>query len=214
MQPNVSPVLTILALGAAEPNDAAELVRLSGPVEQIELSLPRDADLLASKAALNQAVDAARSDWLLILRARERITVELAGEIIASIGPSPRAWAYRIRSLPWYCGEELRLGEAGEGEIRLFHRRHGRFDTRAEAEVMKVQGTVIRLGQPLQSVTFSSTSEHEAYLQDRGRPRPLLSRLFVFLQWSVRLGAMWKGAATRSYLWREAGWSAAPKESA
>ncbi len=200
-----SPSISVIAIGPVLADATAELVRRFSTIEQIDLDLPRDAALAATAAELNRAMDGAACDWLLILRSHERVVHELADEIGACIGPNPRAWAYRIRSETIYCGSPLALGDAGEGEIRLLHRRHARFNREAPGG-MKAQGTVIRINQPLVSVTFSSVEEHSAWLAERGRQRSTSARIARFLGSAFASGILRIRTNEARYLWTDAGW--------
>src|SRR5688500_1390892 len=100
------------------------------PVEVVELDLEPSAPLGKHQSTLRSAVNAAASDWVLLVRSRERVAGELAGELADAAADPPHAWGFRIRVQRFYCGKPLRLGGEGEGEIRFFHRRHARFDLR------------------------------------------------------------------------------------
>ena len=185
--------LSVIALGhvhteAIEPL-AAHLTRL----EQVMTNLGPRVDLANVRAELNRAVDAAAQDWILILRERELVDAAIASEIAASISVAD-AWGFRIRIAPLYAGKPLRLG-SDPGEVRLFQRRH--LLRRGE---LSVQGTVIRLRNALQALTFDSSEEHRAYLQEHGVPHSRLRRMLLFLR-NVRT----LDPNTLRYLWIEAG---------
>jgi hypothetical protein len=198
------PAITLLALGRVTTDGTENLVRRVGAIEQIDLRLEHDSPLAEHVAEINRAVDAAACDWVLLVRAHETISEGLAEEIAASIGASPRAWGYRIRTQPTYCGRPLELEPPAEGEVRLLHRRHARFLAGGD---LKVQGTVIRTREPLEARSFASEAAHAAFLAERGEARGLFARIGVFLVDAVRCGPFRAGRNGLRYLWVNAGWT-------
>ncbi len=197
------PAITVLAFGQVTTDSTGNLVRRVGAIEQIDLRLERDAAITAHVAEINRAIDAASCDWVLIVRAHESVGERLATEIAESISASPRAWGYRVRTQPMYCGAPLRLAATSEGELRLLHRRHSRFLPGGEC---KVQGTVIRAGEPLFANSFATRAEHEGWLAANGTRRDLLGRISVFAVDALRCGPFRAGANGLRYLWMSAGW--------
>lgn len=199
--------LSVIALGHVHAEDLAALTPHFERIEQLVLDVaPRD-PLGRHRAELNRAIDAAGSDWLLIVREREVVDDALGKEIAAAIGAA-KAWGFRIRSVPTYAGKPLLLGEA-HGEVRLFHKRHYlRFANKGEWEEVAVQGTVIRLAALLRSVTFASYEEHRAELARRAAPHSMLRRVLLFVRYLV--GTRARDANTLRYLWIEAGFDQPP----
>jgi hypothetical protein len=197
------PAISVLALGHVTTDVTENLVRRVGAIEQIDLRLERDSAIAGHVAEINRAIDAATCDWVLIVRAHESIGVRLAEEIAASIGASPRAWGYRVRTQPTYRGAPLDLQAPDEGELRLLHRRHARFLPGGE---LKVQGTVIRTREPLEASSFASDAEHERWLAEQGQRRGLLGRLGTFIVDAARCGPFRAGRNGLRYLWVNAGW--------
>lgn len=197
--------LTILLAGNIRHDELATLSSHFDSIGQIELAIPPDDPLETHKAAVNRAIDAAPNGWILIVRQGEIIDEALAGEISASAADAPVAWGFRLRTTLLYRGRPLRLGEDREGEVRLLHRRHGRFDLRSETREMKVEGPVMRLGAPIRRATFASAAAHRAALQQTLVPHSAVRHLLVFANRAIVTGA-WKGRwATLQYLWIEAG---------
>ena len=91
----------------------------------------------------------------------------------------------------------LRIG-IDDGELRLFHRRH--LLRRGD---LGVQGTVVRLNNVLQSITFESVDAHRDYLAKNGVPHSMLRRLLLFAHHALVTRA--HDANTLRYLWIEAG---------
>jgi hypothetical protein len=185
--------LSIIALGHIHTDAIEPLTPYVQRLEQLVTDLPPRTPLAERRAEINRAVDAASSDWILILREREFVDPELAREIADAIGRAA-ARGFRLRVLPLYAGRPLRLGERA-GDLRLFHRRY--LLRRGE---IAVQGTVIRLTHPLRARTFESAAEHMAYLQERGVPHSALRRTLRFLR-----NARTLDRNTLRYLWIEAG---------
>ncbi len=189
--------LSVITLGHIHTDALDPLTPHFSRIEQLVIDVPPRVALAERRAEINRAIDAASSDWVLILREREFVDAALAGEIAGSIARTD-AWGFRIRVVPLYAGKPLHLGR-DSGEVRLFHRRH--LLRRGE---IAVQGTVIRLEHPLGARSFDSVEEHRAYLQQRGVPHSSLRRLLLFLRDARTLDAN-----TLRYLWIEAGYDQA-----
>jgi hypothetical protein len=190
--------LSIIAVGHVHFEAVEALTKHFAPVEELVLDVHPRSDLEQHRAELNRAADAASNDWILIVREPERVDDTLAAEIAGSAGEAPRAWGYRIPTIPIYAGQPLRLGDKA-GELRLFHRRH--FLRRGG---LTVQGTVIRLNGAFRAATFASVNEHRDYLARSGVPHSSLRRLLLFLRNAA--GSRTLDANTLRYLWIEAGY--------
>lgn len=192
-----SGTLSIVTLGHVHAEDIATLTPHFERIEQLVLDVaPRD-ELTKHRAELNRALDAATSDWILIVREREVIDEALAKEIAAAIA-SGKARGYRIRSTAYYAGKPLLLAIDKAGELRLFHRRY--FLRRGE---IAVQGTVIRLDHELRSITFDSTQHHREYLEKNAVPHSSLRRALLFIGYATHARTLDRN--TLRYLWIEAG---------
>ena len=189
--------LGVITLGHVHEGELAALTPHLEHLEQLVLDVPFTDPLAKHRAELNRAVDAASDDWLLIIREREVVDEAIAGEIAAAIR-AQTAWGFRIRSVPMYAGKPLRI-DVDDGELRLFHRRH--LLRRGD---LGVQGTVVRLNNVLQSITFDSVDAHRDYLAKNGVPHSLLRRLLLFAHHALITRA--HDANTLRYLWIEAGY--------
>ena len=190
--------LAVVALGHVHAEDLAALTTRFEHIEQLVLDIdPRD-EIGRHRAELNRALDAASTDWVLIVREREVVDEALAQEI-ADAMRAAKAWGFRIQSIPYYAGKPLRIGRS-EGELRLLQRRH--VLRRGE---LAVQGTVVRLAHAFRSMTFATSDEHRAFLAGRAEPRSLPARVLRFLSFLAGTGA--RDANTLRYLWVEAGFS-------
>lgn len=201
--------LTILAAGDVEHAAYAPLAARFDSVQQIALGIDPSAALEDHKAEVNRAIDASPGGWILILRAGEAIDDSLATEMSDAASDTPAAWGYRLRTVALYGGRPLRTGAERDGEIRLVHRRHCRFDLRSDAREMKVEGPVMRLREPVRLVVYASAAEHRARLQQTAVPHSTLRRILVFSKNTILTGA-WKARwATLHFLWIEAGYDRA-----
>ena len=185
--------LSIVTLGHIHSDAIEPLTPHFHRIEQLVTDLAPRIAFTDKRAELNRAIDAASSDWILVLREREFIEALLAAEIAGAIAAAD-AWGFRIRVIPLYAGKPLRLG-GDAGELRLFQRRH--LLRRGD---LAVQGTVIRLRNALQARTFDSAEEHRAYLSKSGVPHSALRRTLLFLR-----NARTLDRNTLRYLWIEAG---------
>lgn len=199
--------LSIITLGHVHAEDLTPLTAHCEHIEQLVLDVaPRD-PLSRHRAELNRAVDAATADWILIVREREQIDGALAAEI-AEAANAAKARGFRIRSVPFYAGKPLRIGRDG-GEVRLFHRRnYMRFANKGAWNEVTVQGTVVRLENPLKSMTFASPEEHRAELAKKATPHSIVRRLLVFIAYA--LSTRTRDTNTLRYLWIEAGFDVPP----
>ena len=201
--------LSIVALGHVHAEDLAALTPHFQRIEQLVLEIaPRD-PLSRHRAEFNRAIDAATSDWILIVREREAIDAPLAAEIVAA-AEAAKARGFRIRSVPFYAGRRLRIGEP-DNEVRLFHRRYYlRFANKGEWDELMIQGAVVRLTNAFRSVTFESPAAHLEHLDAHAQRRSPLHRALVFLRYVVATRAHDRG--TLRYLWTEAGFAAREEE--
>ena len=187
--------LSVVALGHVHTEAIEPLTAHLTRLEQVMTNLAPRVNLSDVRAELNRAVDAAAHDWIVILREREFVDTALAAEIASSM-KSTDAWGFRIRVVPLYAGKPLHVG-ADASELRLFHRRH--LLRRGD---LGVQGTVVRLQNPLHARTFDSPDEHRAYLEKNAVPHSSLRRALLFLHSARTLDAN-----TLRYLWIEAGFA-------
>lgn len=194
--------LSIVALGDVHAEDVATLTPHFQQIEQLVLEIPPRDPLSRHRVEFNRAIDAAGSDWILVVREREAIDHALAAEIVAA-AEGARARGFRIRSVPFYAGKALRIGE-GESEVRLFHRRYYmRFANKGEWDELMIQGSVVRLSNVLRSITFASAEAHLEHLAARAERRSPHSRMLRFLRYL--LAARTFDRTTLRYLWNEAG---------
>src|SRR3954451_2796313 len=188
--------LSIITLGHVHAEELTALTPHFERIEQLVLDVPPRDDVEKHRAEFNRAVDAASNDWLLVVRERERVTEALAKEIVDA-ATAARVRGFRIRTTPLYAGHPLRIGDPA-GELRLLHRRY--LLRRGE---LAVQGTVVRLANSFEAVTFASSQEHRDYLAKSGVPHSGLRHVLLFTRYA--LGARTFDGNTLRYLWIEAG---------
>ncbi|HUR80806.1 MAG TPA: hypothetical protein VM733_08570 [Thermoanaerobaculia bacterium] len=192
--------MAVIALGHVHAEDLVALTPHFSRIEQLVLDVPPRDPLSKHRAEFNRAVDAATADWVLVIREREKIDDELAKEI-AHAAAEGKARGFRIRSVPMYAGQPLRIGAAHE--VRLFHRRYYlRFANKGQWQELMVQGSVVRLASVLRSLTFVSHDEHRAHLAERAAPHSWLRRALLFVRYVIATRA--RDRATLRYLWIEA----------
>lgn len=107
------------------------------------------------------AIDSATHEWILFLDADERITPELAREIVALRDAGTPHAAFRLPFRSIYLGQALRFGEAArESHVRLFDRRRCRFGGYEIHESVQVTGSTGRLAGRVLHDSFRSL-EHQ-----------------------------------------------------
>jgi hypothetical protein len=195
-----SPVLSVVVEGTT---DESRIAALRNGLEAIQVVEVADG-ATRDPATLNPLVASAKSNWILLVRAGERVSDALATEIAANAAADPRAWGYRIARRETYCGRVLVLGRRDAGEIRLFHRRRARLQPDGR---MKVQGTVVRLDAGVDFVVHESEEAHVTSHRTAGRREvSFVRRLTAFVLSVVRRGPRALSSPARRFLWIEAGW--------
>ena len=198
--------LSIITLGHVHTDDLEPLTPHFTKLEQLVLDIHPRHPLSQHRAEFNRAVDAASADWILIVREREKITGELAAEI-AGAASDAKAWGFRARLEVLYAGQPLKL-RTGEGEVRLFHKRHYlRFANKGEWDELMIQGTIVWLRNPLQAISFESAQAHYEMLAKTQVPHSGLRRLLLFLRDAA--GNRTLDRNTLRYIWTEAGFDKA-----
>ena len=197
----VSGSLSIITLGQVHAEDLTALSPYFRKLEQLVLDVAPLVELSSHRAEFNRAIDAASNDWVLVVREREIVDDALAGEI-AEATSAAKARGFRIRSVPIYCGQPLRIG-LEEGEVRLLHRRYYmRYANKGEWQQLSIQGTVMRLNNVLRSISFDTAAAHREQLARTAVPHSGLRRMLLFLRYAASAGTIDRN--TLRYLWIEA----------
>ncbi|MBI1872516.1 MAG: glycosyltransferase family 2 protein [Acidobacteria bacterium] len=112
-------------------------------------------------AQKNFAAGQARHDWILSLDADERVTNELAADIKRVMSGDPDARGYRMPRVSQYLGTWLRSTDwYPDYQLRLYDRRHGRWNGRPVHESVAVDGPVGMLRHELQHLPYRDISHH------------------------------------------------------
>jgi glycosyltransferase involved in cell wall biosynthesis len=100
-------------------------------------------------AQKNFALSLARGEWVLSVDADERVSRELADEMLAALARGT-ADAYEMPRLSSFCGRQIRhSGWYPDYVLRLFRRSKARFSDDLVHERVLCQGRVARLAQPI-----------------------------------------------------------------
>lgn len=111
----------------------------------------------------NFAIDQARSDWILVLDADERVTEPLRQDIQRVIEGAPGAQpvAFAIPRRNFFYGKWIRSGGFfPDYQIRLFRRGAARYDDTLLHERLRITGAVGRLGSCLDHYSMPTVAEH------------------------------------------------------
>jgi glycosyltransferase involved in cell wall biosynthesis len=113
-------------------------------------------------AARNNAIDQAKTEWILVVDADERCTPEVAAEVRQVIAAPGALSAYRIPRRNFFLGREIRHGGWGTGNdhpIRLF-RRELRYNASQVHEHVEVAGAAGELKNALLHYTYTSLDQY------------------------------------------------------
>ena len=113
-------------------------------------------------AARNNAIERARTSWVLVVDADERCTPELAREIGDMMPESAGHAAYRIKRRNFFLGREIKHGGwGGENDhpVRLFTREH-RYNASRVHEHVEISGEPGQLNGALLHYTYTSLDQY------------------------------------------------------
>ena len=114
-------------------------------------------------AQKNYAAEIASNDWILSLDADERVTSELADEILRTLQNEPSARGYRIPRVTWYLGRWIRSTDwYPDYQLRLYDRRAGKWNGRRVHESVELRGAPGVLRHELQHYAYRDISHHLA----------------------------------------------------
>lgn len=111
----------------------------------------------------NAATDLAAHDWILSLDADEALSDELRASLLALKREGPRAEAYEVNRLNWYCGRFLRhSGWYPDRKVRLWRRGAARWSDATIHEVVDAApgARVARLRGDLLHYTCHTRAQH------------------------------------------------------
>lgn len=121
---------------------------------------------LGYSAQKNFATEQASYDWIFNLDADERVTPELASELLAlKQAENPNCAAFEMPRKVFYLGRWIKhSGWYPDYKVRLYHRNRGRWVGDYVHESVKVEGEVKRLRGELLHYTVHDASEHHLRL--------------------------------------------------
>jgi glycosyltransferase involved in cell wall biosynthesis len=109
----------------------------------------------------NFAVDQAGHNWIFSLDADERPSPELIREIRQLFGDGPRRQGYRIPRVAYFMGRWIRHGDwYPDFQLRLFDRRHGRWQGGRVHESVKITAEPGMLKGEIHHYTYHSFSDY------------------------------------------------------
>ena len=109
----------------------------------------------------NHAVAQARHDWILSLDADERISPALAGELNQLRRAGYERTGYRIPRVAFFLGRWIRHGDwYPDHQLRLFDRRHGRWQGGNVHESVRIDGAPGLLRGEILHYTYRSLSDY------------------------------------------------------
>jgi (heptosyl)LPS beta-1,4-glucosyltransferase len=110
----------------------------------------------------NHAASLATHDWIFSLDADERVPAELSAEIRALLSSEPDKHGFRMPRVSFYLGRWMRTTDMyPDYQLRLYDRRHARWDGMHVHESVKVQsGSLGYLKNELQHYPYKDLSEH------------------------------------------------------
>jgi glycosyltransferase involved in cell wall biosynthesis len=151
----------------------------------------------------NFAAAQASHEWIFSLDADERVTPELAAEIVALLGAGPTCAGYRMPRVSHYLGRWIRSTDwYPDYQLRLYDRRRARWVGRYVHESVDIEGDVGRLRGEIQHYPYRDVSHH---LQTIDRYSTLAARqMFEDGRSTGPLGILVRGDAAflRNYLVR------------
>ena len=153
----------------------------------------------------NRALDLATSPWVLSLDADERISAELARQIVQAISPSnPPSDAFYIPRITQFCGQWIRhCGWTPDLVLRLFRREQARFSDDLVHERVIVQSRrIAELSEPILHYSYPTPGHYWRKLEQYSRAWAL--QRFAKGERTSMLRAFLAGltAFLRSYLFR------------
>ena len=114
-------------------------------------------------AQKNYAAAIAAHDWILSLDADERVSPELAAEIQALLRRGPDRHGYRVPRVTRYLGRWIRSTDwYPDYQLRLYDRRHGRWNARPVHESIDLDGPPGYLRADLQHYAYRDIAHHLA----------------------------------------------------
>ena len=107
----------------------------------------------------NLAVSLASNDWVFVLDADERITLNLKNEIL-SILEKPSCNGYLVPRLNWFFGKAIKTcGLFPDYSLRLFNKNYGKFTEVPVHESVKINGKISKLKNYMVHLAYKDVDE-------------------------------------------------------
>ena len=141
-------------------------------------------------AQKNKAVSLAQNNWVFVLDADERITVELANEITNLLMHSNKVNAYYVARLNYFFGNPIKTcGLYPDYSIRLFNRTKARFNEVAVHESVQIDEKVGKLQNHMLHLAYVNIEEfiekqnkYSSLHHKKGRIKALVSPWWTFFK--------------------------------
>jgi glycosyltransferase involved in cell wall biosynthesis len=155
-------------------------------------------------AQKNKAVELASNDWVFVLDADERITLELQDEITSTL-KNPQSDGYRIARLNNFFGKNIKTcGLYPDYSIRLFNKNKGKFNNVAVHESVQMSGSVSTLNNHMTHLAYETVDEFrtkqkkyaDLSTKKKNMLKALISPLWTFFKlYFLKLGFLdgWRG---------------------
>jgi glycosyltransferase involved in cell wall biosynthesis len=156
----------------------------------------------------NFGMEQARSEWILIVDADERITPELRDEIQSMLksGPAAGVAGFEIPRKNYFYGRWIQGGGMyPDCQLRLFRKSSGRYDDTALHENLRLTGRIGRLRQPMDHHSMPTIGAHVrkmAWYTTLGAQEKIKTRLTVT---ALEIAGHHLGTIVRTYVLR-GGW--------
>ena len=111
-------------------------------------------------AARNNAIERAKTQWVLVVDADERCTPELAAEITQLIAEPVKYSAFRVPRRNFFLGKEIRHGGWGTDRPVRFFQRELRYNANQVHEHVDVTGETGELRNVLLHYTYTSLDQY------------------------------------------------------
>ncbi|UCF64028.1 MAG: glycosyltransferase family 2 protein [bacterium] len=141
------------------------------------------------------AMEQATQDWIFYLDPDERISSELAQEIITTLSNSHEQVAFQLKRKNHYFGRWLRFGsQYPDIQLRLFKRGHGQFPQKHVHEKLEIDGKMgildndllhypyLTISQYIQKFNFYTSFEAQFLHENGKKPGFFMGIRYIFLK--------------------------------
>jgi glycosyltransferase involved in cell wall biosynthesis len=115
----------------------------------------------------NKALEFCRGEWVLFIDADERVTPELARQVLEATNGNSTAAGFNINRLTYFLGKPIRhSGWNPDPVLRLFKKNQGRFSSNLVHEKVEVDGQVENLEGNLVHYSYKSVDQYLDKMQE------------------------------------------------